>query len=32
MSEQEIKIYTGYAFAFQDFLNKPLQTILIRIK
>lgn len=30
MSEQEIKIYTGYAF--QDFLNKPLQTILIRIK
>lgn len=30
MSEQEIKIHTGYAF--QHFLNKPPQAMHIRIK
>lgn len=30
MSEQEIKIYTGYVF--QHFLNNPPQAMHIRIK
>lgn len=30
MSEQEIKIYTGYVF--QHFLNKPPQAINVGIK